>query len=114
MANYRCFFVDTSNALVESDGFVAKNDNAALARVASSIRRRGYQGLGFELWEGGRLARRLEPNGRGSGLSHLSRLRPWATSVNDGIPPSQSAPSDLVAVAISVALLVIFVGGILH
>ena len=90
MANYRCFFVGTPRALVASEAFDAKKHDTANERVASLIRQRGYQGLDFELWRGSRLARRRVPIER----------RGWASALG--------------RIALSLALLALFIVGTLH
>ena len=53
--------MDTSKALTKSDAFDVDNDSAAIARLASLIRMRGYEGFGVELWQETRLVHRHGP-----------------------------------------------------
>jgi len=66
LAHYRRFFLDASKAFAASEGFEANDDVAAIQRVASLIRERGYHSMGFELWQDARLVHRQEPNDRKS------------------------------------------------
>jgi len=66
LAHFRCFFLDILKACVGSESFDANNDDAAMQRVASLIRERGYHSVGFELWQDARLVHRQEPIDRKS------------------------------------------------
>ncbi|HYB08415.1 MAG TPA: hypothetical protein VEJ16_01945 [Alphaproteobacteria bacterium] len=53
--------MDFSQALTKSDAFDVTGDGTAIARVASLIRQRGYEGFGVELWQDTRLVHREGP-----------------------------------------------------
>jgi len=61
LTRYRCYFLVGVLGFAGSEDLNATSDIAAIERAATLTRRRGYHGLGFELWQGRRLILRQPP-----------------------------------------------------